>query len=316
MTPYSLLAPAKINLYLEIIGDRPDGYHELAMVMQSIALADRVDLRSLGTDQFVVLCDHPLVPADSTNLAYRAAVLMAETFPEAFNQYGGLEIAIQKRIPVGAGLAGGSTNGAAVLVGIDLMWNLGLTQSELQQLSARLGSDMPFCVSGGTAIATGRGDVLAPLPDLDHLYLVLAKYASLSVSTPWAYKTYRQQYGYTYMTGQERQEGRRRSLHSSALMTAIAHKDSRAIGEHLYNDLEKVVLPAYPQVAALRDEMKRLSPLGAMMSGSGPTVFGLAESQVEAEHIRDAIRAAIADPDLELWVTQFVPNGIQVVTPR
>src|SRR6476469_811080 len=158
MRSYSLLASAKINLYLEILGSRPDGYHELAMVLQSIDLADKIDLRSLSTDTIRVHCDNPQVPADNSNLAYRAAELMASEFPKALAQYGGVEIAIAKRIPVAAGLAGGSANAAAVLVGIDLMWQLGLTQSELEELATQLGSDVPFCIAGGTAIATGRGE--------------------------------------------------------------------------------------------------------------------------------------------------------------
>ena len=166
MRSYSLLASAKINLYLEIIGDRPDGYHELAMVLQSIDLADRIDLRAIGTDTIRVRCDHPQVPPDKNNLAYRAADLLAQQFPDALAKYGGVEITIHKQIPVAAGLAGGSANAAAVLVGMDLLWQLGLTQSELQELGGTLGSDVPFCIVGGTALATGRGDKLSPLPDL------------------------------------------------------------------------------------------------------------------------------------------------------
>jgi 4-diphosphocytidyl-2C-methyl-D-erythritol kinase len=175
MRAYSLVAPAKINLYLEIIGSRADGYHELAMVMQSVNLADRLDLYANGTDAIRVHCDHPLVPSDQSNLAYRAAELMAKQFPDCFDKYGGVDITVDKQIPVGAGLAGGSTNAAAVLVGLDLMWELGLTQSELQEIGAKLGSDVPFCIAGGTAIATGRGEKISPLPDLDHLVAVLGQ---------------------------------------------------------------------------------------------------------------------------------------------
>ena len=139
MRSYTLTAPAKINLYLEILGDRPDGYHELVMILQSIDLSDQIHLQAISTDTIRVRCDHPQVPTDKTNLAYRAAALMAQQFPNAFAQYGGVEITINKHIPVAAGLAGGSTDAAAVLVGIDLLWRLGLTQSELQELAAVLG---------------------------------------------------------------------------------------------------------------------------------------------------------------------------------
>ncbi len=121
MHSYTLLAPAKINLYLEIVGDRPDGFHELVMVMQTVALCDRITLRPNGLQEFRLFCSHPLVPQDSSNLAHRAATLMAKEFPRLFANYGGIDITIEKHIPVAAGLAGGSTNAAAVLVGIDLI---------------------------------------------------------------------------------------------------------------------------------------------------------------------------------------------------
>lgn len=312
MHSYSLLAPAKINLYLEILGDRPDGYHELAMVLQSISLADHIELRANGTDQFRLHCDHPQVPLDATNLAYRAADLLTREFPDAFNQFGGMDITIQKRIPVGAGLAGGSTNAAAVLVGIDLMWKLGLTQSELQEFGAQLGSDIPFCISGGTAIATGRGERLAPLPSLDQLYVVLAKYRNLSVSTPWAYQSYRKHHSDRYSTNSTQLEGRRKAVHSGPLVAAIAAKNNQQIGQLLFNDLERAVLPEHPQVAELRDKMQQISSLGAMMSGSGPTVFALANSRAEAETIQANIQELLPHPNLDTWVAQFCVGGIQI----
>ena len=146
MKTCSLLAAAKINLYLEIIGDRPDGFHELVMLMQSVDLADRITLRALRTPTIQLHCDHPQVPTDESNLILQAAALLSKTFPEQANQQGGVEITLEKQIPVGAGLAGGSTNAAATLVGLDLLWNLGLTQTELMQLGAKLGSDVPFCI--------------------------------------------------------------------------------------------------------------------------------------------------------------------------
>ncbi len=314
MRGYVLLAPAKINLYLEILGDRPDGYHEMAMVLQSVALADRVEVRANGAERFQVSCNHPQVPSDPSNLAYRAAMLLAQAFPEPFYQFGGAHITIDKQIPVGAGLAGGSANAAAVLVGLDLMWNLGLTQSELQDLGAQLGSDIPFCVSGGTAIATGRGEQLAPLPDLDHLHVLLAKYRSLSVSTPWAYQTYRQQFGDSYIREGDRLQQRRSAIHAGPMMGAIASRDGRAMGSLLRNDLEKVVLPApdYAKVAALKQALLEQDSLGVMMSGSGPTVFALADSADQAMHLKQAIQQQLADPDLDLWVTRFCASGIQL----
>ncbi|MFM7363279.1 MAG: 4-(cytidine 5'-diphospho)-2-C-methyl-D-erythritol kinase [Cuspidothrix sp.] len=313
MRSYSLIAPAKINLYLEIIGSRPDGYHELAMILQSIDLSDQIDIHAASTENIRVYCDHPQVPTDKTNLVYRAAALMAEKFPDAYSNFGGVDIAVKKHIPVAAGLAGGSTNAAAVLVGIDLLWDLGLTESELAELGAILGSDVPFCIGGGTAIATGRGEQLSPLQSLDNLHLVLAKYRSLEVSTPWAYKTYRQQFGIHYIQDSEGLAARASAFHSEAMVKAILNKDTTKIVQELHNDLEKVVLPAYPQVLQLRELFAdQAEVLGTMMSGSGPAVFAIVESPAQGEIVKDRIRAAISDEDLELFVTRTIKHGIKI----
>jgi 4-diphosphocytidyl-2-C-methyl-D-erythritol kinase len=315
MRSYSLIAPAKINLYLEIIGDRPDSYHELSMILQSIGLADQIDVHSISTDSIRVRCNHPQVPTDKSNLAYRAAELMAMQFPQAFAQYGGVEISINKQIPVAAGLAGGSTNAAAVLVGIDLLWKLGLTQSELEELGGTLGSDVPFCVAGGTAIATGRGDQLSPLPSLDNIYVVLGKYRSLEVSTPWAYKTYREQFGDSYIRDSDNLAARANAVHSGAIVKAVVDKDPGEIAQKLHNDLERVVLPVYPQVLQLREVFaNQEGVLGTMMSGSGPTVFALFESQQQAEQVKLQVKEAIIDEGLELFVTRTITHGIKVVS--
>ncbi|HIK43850.1 MAG TPA: 4-(cytidine 5'-diphospho)-2-C-methyl-D-erythritol kinase [Leptolyngbyaceae cyanobacterium M65_K2018_010] len=313
MRLYSLLAAAKINLYLEVVGHRGDGFHELIMVMQSISLADRVTVRSIGVDDIRVRCDHPLVPRDETNLAYRAAALLAQRFPGVMAKLGGVEITLEKHIPVGAGLAGGSGNAAAVLVGLDMLWQLGLTQAELQDLGARLGSDVPFCIGGGTAIATGRGEQLDALPGVDHLYLVLAKYESEFVSTPWAYTTYRANFEPTYLADEAGFAARRSQVKSGAMVAAIAGQDGVAIGQQLYNDLEKVVLPAHPKTAQLKTTLASLGGLGTLMSGSGPTVFTLVGSQAEAEALAQRLKAALPDPDLGVWTARFSSAGVQLV---
>jgi 4-diphosphocytidyl-2-C-methyl-D-erythritol kinase len=313
MRSYSLIAPAKINLYLEIIGSRSDEYHELTMILQSIDLADQIDIHAASTESIRVYCDHPQVPTDKSNLAYRAAELMARQFPDAFRNFGGIDITVKKRIPVAAGLAGGSTNAAAVLVGIDLLWNLGLTKSELEELGATLGSDVPFCISGGTVIATGRGEQLSPLPNLNPIHIVLAKYRSLEVSTPWAYKTYRQEFGSTYLKDTKDLVARAEAVHSGEIVKAILAQDTAKISQKMHNDLEKVVLPAYPQVLQLRELFaSQEGVLGTMMSGSGPSVFAIVESQQQAKIVKQQIRKAIPDQDLELFVTRTITHGIQI----
>lgn len=316
----TLLAHAKINLYLEIIGSRPDGFHELVMVMQSVSLADRVTLKPLNTPTIQLVCDHPQVPTDATNLAYRAVTLLQKRFPNRTNKVGGIEITIDKKIPVGAGLAGGSANAAATLFGLDVLWELGLTRLELQTLGAELGSDVPFCLAGGCAIATGRGEDIDPLPNTPKLHAVLAKYTSLLVSTPWAYNTYRQQFGATYLPLDKLAslEIRRSRVHAGGMVKALSDRAIPSIGSHLSNDLEKVVLPAHPVVTQLKETMTAVatkhSGLGTLMSGSGPTVFTLTDTLEQAQAIAQSLRQHIPNPDLQLHVARFTSQGICVAS--
>ncbi|MFM7886175.1 MAG: 4-(cytidine 5'-diphospho)-2-C-methyl-D-erythritol kinase [Pseudanabaena sp.] len=294
----SLKAAAKINLYLEITGNRPDGYHDLVMILQSIDLCDRVDIRKIGTDEIHITCTNPEVPCNRSNLAFKAAALMQSAFPEI----GGVEIAINKHIPIGAGLAGGSANAAAVLVGIDRLWNLGLTQSQLCDFAAQLGSDIPFCVVGGTALATGRGEILSPLPDLKDLVLVICKPRHISISTVWAYQTFRSHDLLAH------NHARHESL-SSQIVAAIASGGETApakIGRLLYNDLERAVLPEYPELVALKKQLLEQECLGAMMSGSGSTMFAIAADLDRAHQIAEAIRTQ----DIDVWVVKSLVRSI------
>jgi 4-diphosphocytidyl-2-C-methyl-D-erythritol kinase len=320
MRSYTLIAPAKINLFLAIVGNhftattppQPDGFHELVMVMQSVDLADRVTVQETSQRGIVVTCDDGEVPQDETNLAYKAAALMQRQFPEQAAKHGGIAIAIEKHIPMGAGLAGGSADCAAVLVGIDLLWELGLTQAELQTIAAQIGSDIPFCVGGGTALATGRGEIIDPLPDLDNLAVVLAKYRNLPVSTPWAYKAFRQAFEPSYPTTPAANAARQQTLKSGQMLSAINQRHAPAIAAALHNDLEKVVLPAHPPIQALRNAFSELPVLGTMMSGSGSTVFALCADQASAIATRQAMHDRFNDPELDLWVTQFSNTGIRL----
>ncbi|MGQ9836716.1 MAG: 4-(cytidine 5'-diphospho)-2-C-methyl-D-erythritol kinase [Cyanobacteriota bacterium] len=298
MQACTLIAHAKINLYLEILGSRPDGYSEVVMVLQSVRLADRVELkrRQYGIH---LSCNHPQVPLDSTNLAYRAAELLQKEFRTS----AGVDIHIEKHIPVAAGLAGGSANAAAVLVGLNQLWGLGLTVGELQTLGAQLGSDIPFCVQGGTQLATGRGEILEPLMDLEGIPLLLAKPRSLAVSTAWAYQAFRS-------LQEDRSSASRNDTVSSLpqLLVALERQDLRALAESLRNDLEKPVLAAHAIVAELQSALRTAGALGSLMSGSGPTVFGIMPSLEQASQTRDILRRQFQNVDF--WVTQAVPTGI------
>jgi len=278
------------------------------MVMQAVTLADVLDLTPLAHEVIALSCDHPQIPINSTNLAYKAAALMQTKFPG----HGGVEIHIHKKIPIGAGLAGGSTDAAAVLVGLDLLWDLGLTQGDLQDLGSQLGADVPFCISGGTALALGRGDHLTPLPDLDNVTLLLGKFRALSVSTPWAYQTYRHTYEATYAHTLAEQEQKRQQGGSRELLQALHQKNLTNLTRSLHNDFERIVLPQYPLVAALRQAFLDAGATAAMMSGSGPTVFAIAESLDQAQAIQTQVQLQFSDHALDLWIAKTCTHGVKL----
>ena len=280
----TLKAYAKINLALEVLGKRPDGYHEVAMIMQSVSLHDTLILSLQETD-ITLICDRPELPCDHSNLAYRAAELLRREF--GVTQ--GVQIELTKRIPLAAGLAGGSTDAAAVLKGLNRLWGLALSPVELEQLAARLGSDVPFCLWGGTSLATGRGEMLTPLPDFTGHGVVLAN-PSLQVSTAWVYGNYRDAAG-----------NRRRDI--SSLRHSIEQPDFSAVADTLFNDLETVTVPAYPQVAEIQEQLLQAGAAGVLMSGSGPTVFALTPDYASAAEL--AGRAALG-ADVAVFIAETV----------
>ena len=202
-----VLAPAKINLHLEVLGIRADGFHELAMVMQSIDLADELICDNTADGQIQLSCDVEGLSTGDDNLISRAALLLRSR--SGFNELGA-SIHLKKRIPIGAGLAGGSSDGAAALVALNTLWGLGHSTQSLEAMAADLGSDMPFCVSGGTQLCFGRGERLEACPSpASAMGVVLVKDPTVSVSTPWAYGECRRQLGQDYLVGEEAFEQRR-----------------------------------------------------------------------------------------------------------
>lgn len=293
---FTIHSSAKVNLFLEITGDRGDGYHDLRMLMQSISLKDRITLKERADSQIALTCAHPQVPQDETNLAYKAA-LLAQTL-DLSNR--GVDISIDKQIPIGGGLAGGSSNGAAVLVGLNHLWGLDLDKTDLWGLSLTLGSDVPFCVEGGTAIAEGRGEILTPVPNFPKLDLVVAKPQEVSVSTPWAYQTFRrQQLLQTKPAGIDRQWQKLLSATSPA-----------EIASCLYNDLERVVLPAYPVIAEIKQTLGELGALGTLMSGSGACVLGICRDREQALNLAAVVNGKTG---IQAWAVHSVDRGITLV---
>ncbi|AOL36118.1 4-(cytidine 5'-diphospho)-2-C-methyl-D-erythritol kinase [Geobacillus sp. G4] len=268
----SIKAPAKINLSLDVLYKRPDGYHEVKMVMTTIDLADRIELVALPEEDAIrIVSQNRFVPDDCRNLAYQAAKLLKETF--SIRQ--GVAISITKHIPVAAGLAGGSSDAAATLRGLNKLWQLGLTMDELAELGAKIGSDVAFCVYGGTALATGRGEIITPIPSPPPCWVVLAK-PPIGVSTAEVYRNLELE----------------RVSHPDvdAMVRAIERQDYAAICRLVGNVLEEVTLKKYPEVAHIKEQMKRFGADAVLMSGSGPTVFGLIEHDSRMQRVYNGLR--------------------------
>lgn len=270
-------ARAKINLTLDILGKRPDGYHEVAMVMQQVELSDVLKFREEPKGAGInLISDLPGLPLVERNLAYKAAKLIMDKF----NIAQGVYIELTKRIPIAAGLAGGSTDAAAVLVSINEMFHLGLNMAELCALGAEIGSDVPFCIQGGTMLATGRGEILKPLPPMPECHVILAK-PQVNVSTAWAYQNYRG-------------EKVKKHPETEKIMQCLAQEDLTGIGNLLCNVLESVTLEKHADIAMLKQLMIHHGAMASLMSGSGPTVFGLTPDEERAAYIAGKLQELTA----------------------
>ncbi|MBM5806229.1 MAG: 4-(cytidine 5'-diphospho)-2-C-methyl-D-erythritol kinase [Cyanobacteria bacterium M_surface_10_m2_179] len=303
-------APAKINLHLEVLGLRPDGFHELAMVMQTLDLADRLSLRPTADGRIALHCNRKDLPTDGSNLIVKAAELLRARvgLPEL-----GVAIELDKRIPIGAGLAGGSSNGAAALVGLNELWGCGFSQRQLLAMAAELGSDMPFCIDGGTQLCFGRGEVLEPvaLEQPPALAVLLIKHPQASVSTPWAYGRCREQRGDFYLQNEAEFEQRRALLRGAPLLAALR---GEAPLPRLRNDLQAVV---EPEVASVREGLALLreapQALAVAMSGSGPSLFALFADAAAAETARAELAEPLAAAGFEAWVCRCTGSGATLV---
>ena len=268
----SVKAPAKINLTLDALHKRPDGYHELEMVMTTVDLYDRVDLHLRADSKITLDSSSGFVPRDERNLAYRAAVLLREK--AGISQ--GVHIYIDKHIPVAAGLAGGSSDAAAVLRGLNQLWELGFSLEELAELGADIGSDVPFCVYSTTALAKGRGERLTPLPAPPPCWVVLAK-PGHGVSTADVFQRL-----------QIDQIDRRPQ--TEKMIEALNRQDYESVVENLENVLEPVTINMYETVKKIKEKMQLFGADGVLMSGSGPTVFGLVKQEQRAKRIVNSLK--------------------------
>lgn len=265
---------AKINLGLDVVRRREDGYHEVRMIMQTIRMYDSIELTKLETPGIQVTTNLRYLPVNEDNLVYRAAKLLMDEF----HVEQGVKIRLEKFIPVAAGMAGGSADAAAVMVGVNRMFSLGLSKRALMERGVKIGADVPYCILRGTALAEGIGEKLTALPKAPQAYVLIAK-PPISVSTKFVYENLHLE------TLKEHPD-------IDGVRAAIEAGDLKTMVSRMGNVLETVTIPAYPQIGAIKDCMLENGALGAMMSGSGPTVFGIFEDRAQGEQAKKALKAS------------------------
>ena len=268
----TLKALAKINLGLDVLGRRENGYHDVRMVMQTIYLYDNVTLTKTEETGIHLECNLFYLPVDETNIAYKAAKLLMDEF----GIKEGVRIVLDKHIPVAAGLAGGSSNAAAVLVGMNRLFSLGLSGEDLMKRGVSLGADVPYCVMRGTVLAEGIGEILSPLSPLPKCCVLIAK-PGISVSTKTVY---------------EKLDSQEIAVHPNidGILEGLEEQNIQKIAASMGNVLEAVTIGDYPIIEQIKDVMKESGALNAMMSGSGPTVFGIFEDRAKAKVARQKLR--------------------------
>ena len=288
MDTIRLKARAKINLGLDVVRRREDGYHEVRMVMQMLKLYDQIDIEKTETPGIRLTCNLSFLPTDERNIAYKAAKVMMEQFD--IKQ--GVCIRIEKHIPVAAGMAGGSADAAAVMKGLNKMFGLGLSTKELMERGVRLGADVPYCIMGGTALAEGIGEKLTELPAPPKASILVAK-PPIMVSTKEVYQSLKAD---------------ELSSHPDidGMIEALKQGSLQGITDRMDNVLETVTVEQFPVIAQIKDFMKEHGAMNALMSGSGPTVFGIYKEEQEALAAEKALREMGLAKQIK--VTQFY-NG-------
>ena len=262
MNSIDLKSRAKINLSIDVLGKRDDGYHIVEMIMQTIDLYDNLKITKIEGDFIKIKSDSEDIPLNQDNIVYKAADILKKRF----NIKDGVEISIQKNIPVAAGMAGGSSNAAAVLVGLNKVWNLGLSESQLKEIGLQLGADVPFCITGGSALAQGIGEELTNIHGLSEGVNILVCKPDIFVSTKEVYQSL------DMNKVQKRPENQK-------LIESLKNDDIKYVSENMVNVLEEVTASKYKEIKQIEATMMKNKALGSMMSGSGPTVFGLFDNK-------------------------------------
>lgn len=273
MNEIRLKALAKINLGLDVTGCREDGYHTVRMIMQTIHLFDSIQMEKVDQPGIQLTTNIHFLPTDHHNIAYKAAQILMDEF----EMKQGIRIDIKKCIPVSAGMAGGSTDAAAVLYGMNQLYELNLSSSQLAKRALSLGADVPYCLMRGTALAEGIGEKLTRLPAVPRCPVVIAK-PGISVSTKWVYENLKLD---------------KQTVHPNIdrLIKDIKMRNLRKMASHMGNILEGVTITEYPVIAQIKENLIKNGALNAMMSGSGPTVFALFQEREKAKAAADALRA-------------------------
>ena len=279
-----LQAFAKINLGLDVLGKREDGYHEVRMIMQTIRMYDQLDMRKSVEPGIHLTTNKKYIPVDENNLVWRAAKLMMDTC----GIIEGVSIHLHKVIPVAAGMAGGSSDAAATLVGMNRLFHCGLSKEKLMELGVQIGADVPYCVLRGTALAEGIGEKLTVLPPMPDCWILIGK-PGISVSTKYVYTTL----DLNTDTVHPDIDGMKKALEDGNLY---------GITERMGNVLQDVTIPAYPEVERIKEQMKTLGAVNAMMSGSGPTVFGIFDNEEKAQEACQKLRESVSCQQVFLTV--------------
>ena len=257
----SLHSKAKINLSLDVLGKRPDGYHDVRMIMQSLAFGDDVEISLTPNDKEIIIeCGARYVPTDSRNIAYKAAQLIFDKYYNMTKGFG-VSISILKRIPVAAGLAGGSGNAACVLIGMNKLFNLKLNKDKLMELGFTLGADVPYCICNGTVLAEGIGERLSALPALNNIPVVLVN-PGIPLSTAKIYGAIDLAESVVHPD-------------TSLLINYIRKRNISGLANNMRNVMEAAAIPICPEIQIIKDKLLSAGAIGSMMSGSGPTVFGI-----------------------------------------
>jgi len=265
---------SKINLTLNILGKRRDGYHNIETIMQSINLADRIFIKE-EKEGVKIKCSHPLVPVDTQSLTYRSA----EKILNRYRIKKGVKIEIDKKIPLASGMAGGSANSASILVGINKLFALNLSNKDLREIGEELGMDVPFCIQNGTALAYHKGEKVTPLPPINPPLWIIIINPGFEIPTKWAYNNL--DLGLI----------KREKNSTIAMLKALKEGGLEGIAKNLFNSFEGLVIKKYPEIGKIKDRLVEEGALGALMSGSGPTVFGIAQNKEQALRIYEKLKS-------------------------